>query len=250
MTRKSNSPRRATRHGDPPQRASSGVWAAFALEPGRPAGWQLLIRISEQDGRATISELSILAGAHPQANGESVEFMSDEAFEALRRSAVREPIPQGGINHRLLRSIRLANAFARASGALSAIDQESGGAVFQGSLLGRHSLRRAALSQPAPVGGHHERTDLQLVRVAAAYLSAIQDGSISPRAEAARLLGRGWTPARVRDHLHTARNRGLLTDAPHGRAGGQLTPKGQQLLTQLTPKPKRGRRKPHEVLSD
>ena len=37
--------------------------------------------------------------------------------------------------------------------------------------------------------------------------------------------------ATVRDIIHEARSRGLLTDTPTGRAGGELTPRAEQMLS-------------------
>lgn len=55
-------------------------------------------------------------------------------------------------------------------------------------------------------------------------------------------VGEHLTPQQVRWYLTEARKRGLLTPAPSGGAGGELTPKGAQLLDGMEPDTKETRR--------
>jgi hypothetical protein len=78
-----------------------------------------------------------------------------------------------------------------------------------------------------------------LLRVVAAYVKALEGRSRHPVQDAAKRLGK--TPDRLRDLLHKARVRGLLTFPLQGRASGQLTPRAKALLPQKTPQTRRRR---------
>jgi hypothetical protein len=62
----------------------------------------------------------------------------------------------------------------------------------------------------------------------AAHYVRLAGVSSAPVAELAEKFG--VTRDRVRNVLHLARQRGLLTRGTHGRAGGELTPKGDDAL--------------------
>ena len=65
--------------------------------------------------------------------------------------------------------------------------------------------------------------------LAAAYVGRLEAGSRRPIADLARR--RKLSAEQIRDAIHTARERGLLTPASvQGRPGGQLTPTAKQLL--------------------
>ncbi len=82
--------------------------------------------------------------------------------------------------------------------------------------------------------GSSGRDDRFYALVAAAYVAAIERGSRKPVVAAADTLSKAWEgtyePTYVRDLLHVARGRELLTRPPKGRAGGQLTEKARALL--------------------
>jgi hypothetical protein len=75
--------------------------------------------------------------------------------------------------------------------------------------------------------GKHRRDDLY-ARVAEAYVAAFNAGSRTPAADVARR----WkmSAGKIRDLLFKARRRGLLTAAPDGKLGGELTDKARELL--------------------
>ncbi|MGH9380853.1 MAG: hypothetical protein ACRD2Z_09610, partial [Thermoanaerobaculia bacterium] len=70
--------------------------------------------------------------------------------------------------------------------------------------------------------------DEDYARLADAYLKACESGSRSPVADVA--AERGMTADALRQALHRARRRGLLTRQTTGRAGGELTPRARALL--------------------
>jgi hypothetical protein len=82
----------------------------------------------------------------------------------------------------------------------------------------------------APRPGRRGRDDRAYAEVAALYVKACSSGSRRPLADLAKRLG--YSESRLRSILNAARSerRGLLTKAPRGRHGGELTPKALDLL--------------------
>jgi hypothetical protein len=89
-----------------------------------------------------------------------------------------------------------------------------------------------------PVGrpGRTGRDDVHYARWAGRYVDAL---SASPRSpikhlvDEAKASGEHLTEAEARWYLTEARHRKLLTSAPRGRSGGELTPKALKLLSTL-----------------
>lgn len=98
-------------------------------------------------------------------------------------------------------------------------------------LLAEHGITKPiAAAAPGRRRGRKPFPDRFYAEVARDYIDAIAKGSRNPTLDAARRL-----PAnrrrRVRDILHEARNRNLLTPAPKGRRqGGDLTETARALL--------------------
>lgn len=99
--------------------------------------------------------------------------------------------------------------------------------------------RRARKRSEGAAGrpGRRPLSELELVAAATAYLDAIKRGSARPVQEAAKRIRE--TPERLRDRLHRARTRGLLTTVKAGAAGGTLTPRAKELLRRQPPSKKR-----------
>ena len=85
-------------------------------------------------------------------------------------------------------------------------------------------LRRDFNRTPRP--GRRGRPEKFYAEVAATYAAHLRDPT-PLKSTAAKL---GIPEKTVRHFLAQARDRGLLTKAPRGRAGGQLTEKGRKLL--------------------
>ena len=89
---------------------------------------------------------------------------------------------------------------------------------------------RAALATPqrwSPSAWPDERD----ARIAAAYVARVEAGSRHAGADVASASRGTLSAAQVRDAIHTARGRGLLTPTTkQGRPGGQLTPRAEALL--------------------
>jgi hypothetical protein len=97
--------------------------------------------------------------------------------------------------------------------------------------------------------GRAGRSDSFYLAWAVGYVERLGAGSRRPvkdLAEHPPKIIRGYisdgnltSEATVRDIIHQARERGLLTRSPAGRPGGELTPKAKQILKQLASESRR-----------
>lgn len=78
--------------------------------------------------------------------------------------------------------------------------------------------------------GRRRQPDEFYAAVAAAYVQALEAGSRSPARDIAD--ARSYSRSMVNNWIHEARRRDLLTEAPPGRAGGELTERARALLAQ------------------
>jgi hypothetical protein len=112
--------------------------------------------------------------------------------------------------------------------AIAAELRKLGRPAFLTPELRRHlrALSKQYAAQPRP--GRPGRSDADYAIVAAEYVALVESAHRSPtQAMADRYEQNAQTIGRW---LHIARQRGLLTDAPKGRAGGDLTDKARRLL--------------------
>ena len=136
--------------------------------------------------------------------------------------------PPGGLTARLLRKVRLGESARFTRKFLQWYRERLGDTGF----LPEHLLGRQGLAPPEKTTirrrGRKGMPDLFYARIARDYAKAINRGGRQPItdvAEAKRLPRN-----KVRDMVHQARERGLLTDGIPGRPIGQLTQKGMMLL--------------------
>jgi hypothetical protein len=145
-------------------------------------------------------------------------------------------VPSEGIPGRALRDLRLTLALERFSGFLRQIERDPNLAK---QLLSAHGIplgARPAKRRPGRAG----REDAYYLIFAVAYIERLAEGSRRPiqdLAERPPKAIKGYvsdglvaSPATVRDIIHQARVRGLLTGSPPGRPGGELTPKAKDML--------------------
>jgi hypothetical protein len=190
------------------------VWVEAPLG----GAWTVGYRIGIQRGFPVVSEMRIFP--HDEHEGRRPGEWRAEYLGAMA------PAPDGGISARLLRQVQVGKH-------MRVLDQ----------VLAQHAagLKALGIAVPAPRRAPrpvkvreriHDRDDLY-ARIAAAYVAACLAGSRSPAADVARRwkLGAGQRGAsKVRDLLHKARRRGLLTTVSHGKLGGDLTDKARELL--------------------
>jgi hypothetical protein len=89
-------------------------------------------------------------------------------------------------------------------------------------------------AKPVARPGRRGRDDVEYAVWARRYVQALDE---APRSPIKHLIdsapAKALTAGEIRWYVGEARNRGLLTAAPPGRAGGQLTDKASVLLAQL-----------------
>ncbi len=207
----------------PPGEPREGL---FDIAEGLPDGWVCTYRLANQDGQPVIAALSI------RPSGEDV--------------------PQGGLTTRILRRVRLGEHLAGitatvrgwASGGTPREDRTTHipaapnrsaqeRVTFGAEDLDRDVAEGLGFSEPPRERrpGRPGKSDREFAKLAVEYVEALDQPSTRPTADVAKK--RGYDPAHIRDGIHEARERGLLTRPPtKGRAGGELTAKARQLLQQ------------------
>lgn len=126
------------------------------------------------------------------------------------------PTPPGGLSYRLLRRLRI--------GALEAAARRQ---MMEAPKVVA-ALPKTWAVDAARRPGSRGRDDVHYAEVAAAYVAAFKAGSDRPVVDVAESLY--VAPKTVSNKLFRARERGLLTSPPRGRAGGELTDKAKALL--------------------
>jgi hypothetical protein len=166
-------------------------------------GWRAEMRLALQHGRTVVAALQIVPN--------------------------RE-LPPGGLTSRALRDVPVhAHLEAFASKLRSPYGRQEVEGLLVGSEL-EAFLTAPELPEPRDTSGRRRGrrpiSDEVLLEVARAYAGA-QAGS-RPVQDAAAVLR--MAPARVRDLVHRARRRGLLTDTAQGLGGGELTAAAKAML--------------------
>ncbi len=88
--------------------------------------------------------------------------------------------------------------------------------------------RWAGVFADSPRPGRRGRDDRAYAEIAALYVDEVLSGANGAvKRLAARLH---YSPSQIRSVLYAARRRGLLTESPNGKAGGELTEKARRLI--------------------
>ena len=138
-------------------------------------------------------------------------------------SAFRQPLKSVGMNGNDIRELPLGELMARAKLLATEEVGDSSGSPEAGRRL------------PGELGAFASRgpkSDLDYARLARTYVNIVQSGNRNPSATLVTLTGYGtagtWT-----NRIMEARKRGLLTAGRRGEAGGSLTSKAAELVSQL-----------------
>ena len=147
-------------------------------------------------------------------------------FPARQPEAIDDttsPLPPGGVTSRLLRRLPLGEIVEAVRAELH---QTARDVAPHGRRAGHQFADRAAVFARRP--GRAGRGDRDYAEVAAAYVSILATGDLKPvETLAAQMV---LSPSQIRNVLYEARRRALLTKAPPGRPGGQLTEKCHRVL--------------------
>ena len=180
----------------PETEGSKSQFAAAGYQPG--AKWMCLIRdIEGFPGWQVVAEVAT-TDAGLQIDRLTIEPWGD--------------VPPGGITTRMLRQIRTGAIFASHRTAAR--------------VIGILHPDAPDLSVSERVG-RRGRDDRFYARWAADYADAFSRSSHPVAEMAAR---HSLSPSQVRNLVYACRRRGMLTSAPSGRAGGELTARAIELL--------------------
>jgi hypothetical protein len=141
------------------------------------------------------------------------------------------PVPGGGITQDVVRQVPLRGFGTYLLACASFADRGGIGGLRQHfeSTVGRALPKLKALAPARPRPRRESgRDDLFYARLADEYLSLLARGSRSPIKDIAAV--RGESAARIRDMVHEARERDLLTKSKPGQRGGELQPRAIALL--------------------
>jgi hypothetical protein len=181
-------------------------------------GWVAAYRLTAEGSQAVVAELRVFPGDLGHLPG-------------LGDANVAESPPMGGLTTRIARDAAAIKP-ARELGHdhLAAFDRAKNREEVRRH--GRYLKTRAPLLDTEPRRpGRRGRNDEFYADIALRYWLLMADGNSTPTAALARQMS--YSPQRIRDLVHEARSRGLLTKSPPGRAGGELTPKTQELLAEM-----------------
>jgi hypothetical protein len=194
---------------------NKSLWLEVPIRDGE---WAAAYRVLSQGGTPVIGEVRLFPNEpnRPHAGEWSGDLLGPKATA-----------PAGGITHRLLRELRVGHHLAEMGKILADVRKQGGAEV----MLADHGLTSPdPQSAPGRRRGRKPFPDFFYAEVARDYVDAIERGSSNPTLDAAQRLPRARR-RRVRDILHEARNRDLLTKAlPGRRHGGDLTDKARAVL--------------------
>ncbi len=196
-------------HGNVVVDAASGrVSCELPIEGA--SGWYVSAVFVQEGDQLVMAELKVFPG--PQQEGRRAQRRKPGDWSG--RPEALAGLPDGGVSARLLRRIRLTDLQLLVAAALS-----------DGSDT---APRVSGLGVGTAAPGATGRSDRYYAEWAFAYAKKLAEGSRSPIKDLAAEHGR--SPGQVRDLIHDARVRGLLSRERQGRAAGSLTPKAIRLL--------------------
>lgn len=204
-----------------------GMWVVLPLGEH----WDSYVRFDAQAGHPVIAELRILPRTDTPGVLGPHDPHADDWLTATLGGTPEVAPPEDGLTTRALRRVHLGHALELAYEQLDQwIDRERRQPDWQRPVP---AFTDDAISAPRRPG-RKGRDDRFYATVASAYVDALERGSRKPVVDAAQSLGDktggSYEPTYIRDLLHEARRRELLTRPPKGRAGGQLTEKAFMAL--------------------
>lgn len=192
-------------------RAEGTRWSAEIALGGDLRGWRVLAGFVVQDECLTLAELRVFPG--PRVFDETERGLGEWSDDDLKQVA-----PEG-LTARFLRRIPVGEITRFAHSDFVA-------ATNSQLLVTPPRWAKSAVRQPAQPG-RAGRDDIYYLVWAARYAEVVA-GTQTPILSLSKK--HKADPARVRDLIHEARRRGLLTPGVRGRAGGSLTNKAKELL--------------------
>jgi hypothetical protein len=232
-----------------PDRKLHHVW----VEEDLGEDWVAAYRITAQDGRPVVAEVRVFPRPphwEPRPVPDPDEVWWPPGVWEAEIKGTGAAVPPGGIPTTILREIRLGPVYEFLASEISAQGHRQRAAHLeeQGLTEYAETAREAAelwARRTTEMGftkdfvrhpGRRGRDDLFYAGLAARYVGLLAAGSQAPIRDLARELrdaGHNFSDEYVRQLINNARGRrDLLTEAPPGKAGGELTPKARRLLAE------------------
>ncbi len=179
-------------------------------------GWIAIGYFEPVDGSLSLARLEITTEQEGHRRG--------PPFQKLIKNP--EPAARGELGSAQLRSVPLEQMQQTAIG------------------LTKHFLPKVSVQSDRSRPGRRGRGDLYYATWAAAYVEAVHvvansnasEQQSRPKPVEVLANRENLSPSQVRNILHEARRRELLTQAPPGKAGGSLTPRCRSLLKSDQPR--------------
>jgi hypothetical protein len=205
--------------------SSTQVWVEGALPP--EGFWFVAALFVLHRDRFVIAELRVFPGRGFQRitrrRDGTIKARVPPIGEWSRDLGVPDDMPTAGITKRLLNSVAFHKLALEAQTRLADVVADKPAVATFGDTL--------SLNEAAQRPGRRRRPDAYYLIWAERYVEALGRGSTKPNEDVAKRTRRH--PTEVRDLVHEARIRGLLTRGERGKASGQLTPKALELRRKL-----------------
>lgn len=198
----------------------TGVWVERDLPV---AGWRVAGLFLHRDGTDVLVELRLFPAPDDDDNDDFEDEDNERRLGEWSRTIEAVDPTSGGIAARHLRAVRLRSLDAFGSNV----------AEFLAGVEGQRARRAKRMAVKPERAGRAGRADIYYAAWAARYVEVLPQGSPIKRLAGQHEL----KESQIRDLIHKARVRGLLTRVPQGRAGGALTDKAIALLDESTKKP-------------
>ena len=204
-----------------------GTWVEERFRDARGRTWLMAARVWVHKGRLLIGECRVFPGEREP--GGAVGSFGPAREAAGHWSGDPDRIPRGGLESQTLRSVPLGSVRPFVLSKLRPLErvlpeEEALRRMFRNYML-RGADVLAARPRPRRNTG---RDDRYFAVLADEYVRLIETGERRPTTKLA--ANRSESPAKIRDRLHEARERGLLSPGEPGRRGGSLLPRAIALV--------------------
>jgi hypothetical protein len=216
-----------------------GAWVEDVLTDVHSDSWKVAVWITERRGRLVVGEIRVFPDAGPVKRldvGGKEQVWGGTATDVPRRGLERRFLVKVPVGRYVAAVMATVNQAATVPGKQAAIHVTGMNLPFLNKLLpGAEKLA------PRPRATRDfGRGDRWYALLAAEYVERLAGGSTSPVKDIAAKCGE--TAAHIRDWLHEARVRGLLSKGEAGRRGGYLLARARTVLNE-TPATTRTRRR-------
>lgn len=189
--------------------------------------WTSALRLALQDGHLVVAEVRVFPN---EPNRKQAGLWSYQEI------GVGAKVPRGGLKTKLLRKVKLGAYAKSARQVVESLTKRLAEYLEQAPAAVVPEVYRALRLPAAPPARRRGRPDKFYAHLADQYARACEHRSRRPVADLAERYG--VPQPQMRDMLHEARERGLLTKGDPGRSGGELTPLA---LTMLVRHPRKAR---------